>query len=74
MIASVARYWSPKACLPMHIGFVQPGKNTNSLVFFFVIRASLDENYSKPGTSRGTFLQIIGSLKTVPAEYGKYIG
>jgi hypothetical protein len=22
--ASVARYWSPKACLPMHIGFVQP--------------------------------------------------
>jgi len=23
---SVARYWSPKACLPMHIGFVQPGK------------------------------------------------
>lgn len=23
---SVARYWSPKACLPMHIGFLQPVK------------------------------------------------
>ena len=22
---SVARYWSPNACLPMHIAFVQPG-------------------------------------------------
>lgn len=29
MIASVARYWSPKACLPMHIGFVQPEKTLN---------------------------------------------
>lgn len=24
---SVARYWSPKACLPMHIGFLQPVKD-----------------------------------------------
>lgn len=39
---SVARYWSPKACLPMMIGF------------------------SQPGTSRGIFLQIMASRKTVP--------
>lgn len=26
MTRSVARYWSPKACLPMHIGLVQPEK------------------------------------------------
>jgi hypothetical protein len=26
MTVSVARYWSPNACLPMQIGMVQPGK------------------------------------------------
>lgn len=74
MIASVARYWSPKACLPMHIGFVQPGKNTTILVFCF-LEANLDDkryDYSEPGTRRGTFLQMIGSLKTVPAEHTKF--
>jgi len=39
---SVLLYWSPKACLPITMGF-----------FHY-------------GTKRGTFLQIIGSLKTVP--------
>ena len=39
---SVARYWSPKACLPIITGSVHEG------------------------TSFGIFLQIIGSLNTVP--------
>jgi len=30
--ASVARYWSPNACLPMQMGFVQP-EFANSLVY-----------------------------------------
>ena len=28
---SVARYWSPNACLPITIGFVQPGTNLGTL-------------------------------------------
>ena len=31
-LKSVALYWSPKACLPTIIGFVQPGTNRGTLL------------------------------------------
>lgn len=62
----------------MHIGLDQPEKNATLVLHSISLLQSQKQGTGriaslKPGTRRGTFLQIIGSLKTVPVACSKPI-
>lgn len=49
---SVALYWSPKACLPIQIGFVQPVNNPNQYTFLTRDEINVNINYLGQGEER----------------------
>lgn len=65
---SVALYWSPWACRPITIGFVQPQHEHIHKQNVTRHKVLIQVNQRLPGTRRGMLRQMIGSRNTVPPK------